>query len=142
MIIEIEIDEIVYNMYRVKPVVVSRPPNTRGSTTLHVIMSSLIAARLDATQNQAAASLSTAGPEGAGAIAMGSADTTFTDTRKVVLSLTSPPDILDATTHRKIRINLLPDPINFRLIRIYRVPEPTVEEGQVRRPPAAQRQRS
>jgi hypothetical protein len=41
-----------------------------GSTTLHALLSSLTAAGLDATQHQAAATLTTAIPDGAGAIAM------------------------------------------------------------------------
>jgi hypothetical protein len=55
---------------------------------------------------------------------MGSADTTITDTRKVVLSLTSLLALLYATTLRKIRIHVMPDPINPMFLRIYLVPRP------------------
>jgi hypothetical protein len=62
---------------------------------------------------------------------MGTADNTFTDTRKVVLSLTSPPALLHATTLRKTRIHLMPDPINPWFLRISRVPIPETEEGEI-----------
>jgi hypothetical protein len=47
-----------------------------------------------------------------GAIAMGNEAATFTDTRKVVLSLSSPRPLLYATTLQKITIHVMPDPIN------------------------------
>jgi hypothetical protein len=55
---------------------------------------------------------------------MGSADSTSTDTRKVVLSLTSPLPPHVATTLQKLTIHMMPDPINPRFVRIYRVPKP------------------
>jgi hypothetical protein len=72
----------------------------RGRTVLHVPLSSLTADGVDVTRHQAAATLTTEGLDGVGAIAMGTADNTFTDTRKVVLSLTSPITLLYATTIR------------------------------------------
>jgi hypothetical protein len=82
---------------------------------------------VDVTKNQAPATLTTEGPDGAGAIAMGTWDNTFTDitdTRNLVLSLTSPLALLYATTLRKNRIHLMPDSMNPRFLRIYRVPRP------------------
>jgi hypothetical protein len=65
---------------------------------------------------------------------MGEAGATFKDTRKTVLSLTSPLSLLYATTPEKVTIHLMPDPINFRLLRIIRVPKPPLEEGEVSPP--------
>jgi hypothetical protein len=62
---------------------------------------------------------------------MGEADATFQYTRKVVLSLTSPSPLPYATTLKKITIHLMFDPITPRLLRIYRVPKPPLEEGEV-----------
>jgi hypothetical protein len=96
----------------------------RGKATLHALLSSLTAVGLDVTAHQAEAELTTEGPDDFGDIATVSADTTFTDTRKVVLSLTSPLALLYATTLSKIRVHLMPNPINPWLLRIYRVPKP------------------
>jgi hypothetical protein len=63
------------------------------------------------------------GPAGVGAIAIKSTETSFADTRKVVLSLTS--------TLRNITVHLKPHPINPRFLRIYRFPKPTLEQGGV-----------
>jgi hypothetical protein len=85
--------------------------NTRkGNTGLHDLHSSL----------------TTDGPDHVGAIAMGNDADTFTDTRKVALSLTSPL--------QKITMHMMPDPINPRLLRTYRVPQPTLEEDEVLSP--------
>jgi hypothetical protein len=62
---------------------------------------------------------------------MGNEDTTFTDTNKVVLSLTSPLPLLCATTLQEITIHMMSDLINPRFLRIYPVPKPTLEEGEV-----------
>jgi hypothetical protein len=61
---------------------------------------------------------------------MGSADSTFTDTRKVVLSPTSPLPLLYVTTLRKITIHLMPGPINPRFLQIFLVARPAIEEGE------------
>jgi hypothetical protein len=55
----------------------------RGKTTLQALLSSLTAAGVSVTTHQADAALPIDGPDGFGAIAMGSADSTFTGTRKV-----------------------------------------------------------
>jgi hypothetical protein len=62
----------------------------KGQSGLHDLPSSLTSAGIDATGFLEEAALSTDGPDGVGAIAMGNEAATFTDTRKVVLSLTSP----------------------------------------------------
>jgi hypothetical protein len=46
---------------------------------------------------------------------MGTADKYFPDTRKAVISLTSPLALLYATTLTKLRIHLMPNPINTRI---------------------------
>jgi hypothetical protein len=45
---------------------------------------------------------------------MSSAGNSFTDTRKVVISLTSPLALLYTTILTKLRIHRMPDPINHR----------------------------
>jgi hypothetical protein len=62
---------------------------------------------------------------------MDNADATFTDTQKVILSLTSSRSLIYATTLRKITIRLVPDPIKPQSLRIYSGPKPTQEEGEV-----------
>jgi hypothetical protein len=62
---------------------------TKGRTGLHALHSSLTATRIAASFPTKAA-FTTDGPDGDGAIAMGNENTTLTDTRKVVLSLTTP----------------------------------------------------
>jgi hypothetical protein len=101
----------------------------KGHTRLHGLPSSL-----DASGFPTEAALTTDGPDGVGAIATGNEVDTFTDTRKVVLRLTSPFPLLHATALQKITIPLMPDPINSRFLRIYRVPQPTLEEGEVPSP--------
>jgi hypothetical protein len=63
---------------------------TKGQPGLHALHSSFIAAGIDASGFPTKVALSTDGPDGVGAIAMGNEAATFTDTRKVVLSLASP----------------------------------------------------
>jgi hypothetical protein len=62
---------------------------------------------------------------------MGHEAAIFTDTRKVVLSLTFPLPLLYATNLKKITIHVMPDPINPRFLRIYRVLQHTMGEGEV-----------
>jgi hypothetical protein len=62
----------------------------KGRTRLHALHSSLTAAGIDATIFPTEAALTTDGPDGVGAIAVDNEAATFTDTRKVALSLTSP----------------------------------------------------
>jgi hypothetical protein len=92
----------------------------RGRTTLQALFSSLTnAGVINVTTHQAEATLTADGPDRAGAINMGSADSTFTDTRKVALSLTSSQPLLFTTTLKTITIHMMPDPINPRFLRIY-----------------------
>jgi hypothetical protein len=49
----------------------------------------------------------------------------------VVLSPTSPLPLLYAATLKKIIIHLTSNPIKPRLLRIYRVPNPPLEEGEI-----------
>jgi hypothetical protein len=49
----------------------------------------------------------------------------------VVLSLTSHLPLLYAAAFRNRKIHLILDPINPRFLRIYRVPKPTLEEGEI-----------
>jgi hypothetical protein len=109
----------------------------RGKTSLRAFLSSLTAARVDITQHEATATLITEGPNGFGAIAMDTADNSFTDTRKVVISLISPLALLYATTLTKVWIHLMPDPINPRFLCIYRVPKPETEDGEILPPKPA-----
>jgi hypothetical protein len=97
---------------------------SRGRTCIHTLYSSLTTAGIDVSNYQIVAEFTTDGPDGVGAIAMGEADATFQDTRKVVVSLTSPRPLLHAATLKKITIHLTSDPINPRLLRIYRIPKP------------------
>jgi hypothetical protein len=89
---------------------------------------------IDATGFRTEAALTTGGPDGVGAIdrpAMGNEADTITDTRKVFLNLTSLLP-LHAKTLQKIIIHMMPDPIiSPRFLRIYRVPQPSLEEGKV-----------
>jgi hypothetical protein len=62
---------------------------------------------------------------------MGTTDYSFTGIRKVLLSLTSALSLLYATTLNKIRIHLVPDMINPRFMRIYRVSKPETEDGEI-----------
>jgi hypothetical protein len=103
----------------------------RGKTTLHALLSYLTAAGVNVTTHQVEAALTIDGPDGLGAIAMGSADSTFTDTRKVVLSLTSPLPLFYAITLKKKNIYMMSHPIDPRFLRIYRVPKPAIEEGEI-----------
>jgi hypothetical protein len=100
-----------------------------GRTGLHDLHSTLDAAGIDASGIPSEAILTTDGHDGVSAIAMGNEAASFTDTREVVLSLTSPH--LYAKTLVKITIHLMPDPINPRFHRIYRVPQPALDEGEV-----------
>jgi hypothetical protein len=104
----------------------------RVTTTLHALLSSLTAVGVNVTQHQATATPITEGPDGAGTIAMGTADNYFTDTRKIVLSLTSPLAPLNATTFRNNRIHLKPNrSISPPFLRIYRVPNLETEARKV-----------
>jgi hypothetical protein len=98
----------------------------RGRTCLHNLSSSLAAAGIDVSNYQIEAALTTGGPEGVGAIAMGEADDIFKDTRKNVFSLTSPLPPLCLL--KKITIHLTSDSINPRLLRIYLVSKPPLKE--------------
>jgi hypothetical protein len=102
---------------------------TKGRIGLHALHSSLTAAGVDASSFPAEAALTTDGPGGVGAIVVGNEAATFADTRKVVLSLTSPLPLFHATALQKIAIHMMPDPINPRFLRIYRVLKPTLEKG-------------
>jgi hypothetical protein len=62
----------------------------KGMSGLHDLHSSLTTPRIDDPGFPTQAALSTDGPDGVGAIATGNEAATFTDTRKVVISLTSP----------------------------------------------------
>jgi hypothetical protein len=104
---------------------------TKGRTGLQALHSSLTAAGIDAASFPSEAALSTDGPDGVRAITMGNEAAAFNDTRKVVLSLTSPLPLLYATTLQNITIIEMPDPTNPRFFRIYRVPKSTLEEGEV-----------
>jgi hypothetical protein len=96
----------------------------------HALQSSLTA-WIDTTNFSTEAALTADGPDGLGYVAMGNEDATFTDTRKVVVSLTSPLPLLYAIiTLQKTNVHMMPDPINPRFLRIYRVPKPTLEEGE------------
>jgi hypothetical protein len=103
----------------------------RGISCLHALHSTLIAARIDVTKFPAEATLIADRPDGVGANAMGNEAANFTDTRKVVLSLTSPLPFLDVNSLRKITIHMMPNYINPRFCRIYRVPKPMLGEGEV-----------
>jgi hypothetical protein len=103
----------------------------KGQTGQHALHSSLTAAGIDATSFPTEVALTTDGPDGVGANAMVNEAATFTDTRKVVASRTSPLPLLHATTLQKITIHLMPDPIHPRFIRINRVPKLTLEEDEV-----------
>jgi hypothetical protein len=107
------------------------PNATKGRTILHTLHSSLTAAGIEASSFPTKAPLATDGPDGVGVITMGNEDATFTDTRKVVISLTSTLSLLYATALQKLTIHLMPDPINPRFLRIYRVPQQTLGEGEV-----------
>jgi hypothetical protein len=61
---------------------------------------------------------------------MGLVNSTFTDTRKVVLSLTSHLPLLFVTTFKKIAVHMMPYPINSQFLRIYRVLKPAIKEGE------------
>jgi hypothetical protein len=106
---------------------------TRRHTRFHALLSSLTTAGVDVSTHPTEVALTTVGAD---AIAMGSAETSFTDARKVVLSLTSPLPLLYATKLTKIHVHRIPDPINPRFLRIYRVPKAPLEEGEV--PPQKQ----
>jgi hypothetical protein len=108
---------------------------TKGRTELHALHSSLTAPGVDASSFPTEAALITNGPGGVGAIAVGNEAATFADTRKMVLSLTSPLPLFYATTLQKIAIHLMPDPINPQFLRIYRVPKAHARE---RRSPSPQ----
>jgi hypothetical protein len=69
---------------------------SRGRNTLQASLSSLTSAGVNITTHQSEAALASNGPDGAGALAMSLADSTFTDTRKVAVSLTSPLPLLFA----------------------------------------------
>jgi hypothetical protein len=100
----------------------------KGHSGLHALHSFLTATGIDATGFPTHAALTTDGPDGVGAIAMGNEAATFPETLKIVLSLTSPLYLLYATTLQKMSIHMIPDPINPRLLRICRVLPPTPEE--------------
>jgi hypothetical protein len=103
----------------------------RGRTCLHPFYSSLAAAGIDVYYYPTRAELTTDVPDGVCAIAMVEAYATFTNTRKVVLILTSPLSLLYAATLKKIIIHLTYDPINPELVRIDRVPKSPLEEGEL-----------
>jgi hypothetical protein len=51
---------------------------------------------------------------------------------KLLVAATTPPlALLYATTLTKVRIHLMPDPINPRFLRKYRVPKPETEDGEI-----------
>jgi hypothetical protein len=105
--------------------------NARGRTTLKALLSSLASAGVNATTHQAEAALTTDGLDGAGATCMSLAYSIFTDTRKVVLSLTSPLPLLFATILKKYHSpNARPDqpPIPANL------PRPETCDGARREP--------
>jgi hypothetical protein len=100
----------------------------RGRTCLHNLYSTLIAAGIDVPNYHTKPEIATDGPNGVGAIAMGEPEAIFKDTRKVVLSLTSPLSLY-AAIFKKITVHLSSYPINHRLLRIYHVPKPPLEGG-------------
>jgi hypothetical protein len=122
MMAVVVIDSLNYNL-----------DNARGRTTLQALLISLTAAGINVTSHQVEARLTTDGPDGAGAISMGSASSTFTNTRKVVYSLASPLPFLITTTDtlKRVTIHMMPDPINPWFPQIYRVPKPATEEGEI-----------
>jgi hypothetical protein len=103
----------------------------KGWTGLNALHSSLTAAGIGASNFPTEAALTTDGPDGVRAIAIGNETATFVGTRKVVLSLSAPLPLLYATTLQKITIHVMPDPINPRVLRICRLPKPTLEAGEV-----------
>jgi hypothetical protein len=105
--------------------------NVRGRTTLHALYSSLTTAGVDVSNHQTEVALTADGPDGVGSIAIGNADATVTDTRKLVLIFTSPLPLLHATTLIKKYISPYARPIKLRFLRTNRVPKPPLEEGEV-----------
>jgi hypothetical protein len=101
---------------------------TRRHTGFHALLSSITTAGVDVSTHPTEVALTIVGAD---AIAMGSAETSFTDARQAVLSLTSPLPLLYATTLTKIHVHRMPDPTNPRFLRIYRVPKAPLEEGEV-----------
>jgi hypothetical protein len=73
----------------------------KGQSVLHDLHSSLTTAGIDTPGFPTEAALTTDGPDGVGATAVGSEADTFTDTRKAVLSLY-------ATILHKVTIPLMP----------------------------------
>jgi hypothetical protein len=102
-----------------------RLDTARGKTSLLVLQSSLTATRVDITQHDATATLTTDEPDETGVTAMGTADNSLTDTRKVAISLISPLAL------PKIRIHVMPDPINPQFLLIYRGPKPETDNGEI-----------
>jgi hypothetical protein len=96
--------------------------------TLHT---SLTPAGLYVSNYQKEAELTTNGPDGVGAISMSEADTTFKDTRKIVLILTSPLSLLYAATLNNNTIHLTSYLINPWLLCIYRAVKPSLEAREI-----------
>jgi hypothetical protein len=65
--------------------------------------------------------LSTKVPEGNGVLSPWNEDSTFTDNRKVVLNLSSPPSTIRHPL-KKITIQLMSDPVNPLFVRVVRLP--------------------
>jgi hypothetical protein len=69
--------------------------------------------------------------DGKGTLSLGAEDSSFTDNRKLVLSLTSPlprrypPALMTITAHLK------PDPVSPLFSRAYTIPKPSPEEGEL-----------
>jgi hypothetical protein len=72
---------------------------------------------------------STDGPGGAGVITPGEGDSTFSDNRTILFSLTSL--FLSLTQPPEMYRPLMHDPINPRCLQIYRVLTPSPEEGEI-----------
>jgi hypothetical protein len=65
--------------------------------------------------------LTTKGPNGSGTHSLGTEDSTFTDNRKLALSLLSSLSLLYATSLKKVTVHLKPGPVSALFLRIYRL---------------------
>jgi hypothetical protein len=66
-----------------------------------------------------------------GTLSLGAEDSSFINSQKLVLSLTSPLPLLYATSLTTIIVHPKLDPVNPLFLRVYRVQKPLPEEGEI-----------